>query len=386
MNFFSHRGSNVFRVKKGKEKPKSPFPPPEDPFQKLPAELLTAISAMLPIQEAARTSVLSSRWRNKWRELPSIHLGENITTRYSKKGFPISCFDGLDKFLSWMGDIIRQIEERRESQSTKGQDFWIESLGLNFREELENESDDDEYRSWIELNQEFPTIVGGFKNCDMETLEKHLKKVEGFFKSLKSLVIQFGDSINAGFVTNLISGCPSLETVRLEGCSFVFPEFEDPGDHFFAVRTSNDNTCLKRVTLSRCTGVAGFTLFRGGEHRGILRLEGTMSAADLILTLDPSSCKARQDEALGPVVPRVPPRRPLPPLAVVPRVAPRRLRVAIRRIQLAPPAEAISCSMEEEEKEEEEEEEEEIASEQDQVILDYHARLDRKFNKKLSLW
>ncbi|CAL1359207.1 unnamed protein product [Linum trigynum] len=99
-------------------------------FGKLPAELLGKIAAVLPLDKAARTSVLSRRWRSQWRsELPNTHFAGNSTTKFVPGGNPVSYFDTVGEFLSWVDQVIRRRE--RFPLRRPGQPF--RSAGRTFR-------------------------------------------------------------------------------------------------------------------------------------------------------------------------------------------------------------------------------------------------------------
>lgn len=73
-----------------------------DRISNLPLEVLGSILVQLPLKEAVRTSVLSSKWRHKWTSLPHFVLDDKI--------FPSSM--SLDKFERWdhISRIIRQVQ------------------------------------------------------------------------------------------------------------------------------------------------------------------------------------------------------------------------------------------------------------------------------------
>ncbi|CAI0388744.1 unnamed protein product [Linum tenue] len=123
-------------------------------FGKLPAELLGKIAIALPLDEAARTSVLSRRWRSQWRllALPNSHFAGNGITKFMPDGYPISCFDTVGEFLSWVDQVIRRRElfplrPARTRLRNRRTEFSIDSLGLNFEPE-------DPHCGWIEFNKD----------------------------------------------------------------------------------------------------------------------------------------------------------------------------------------------------------------------------------------
>ncbi|CAN1296143.1 hypothetical protein LINPERPRIM_LOCUS23047 [Linum perenne] len=125
-------------------------------FQKLPEEMLTKITGFMPLQQAARTSLISKQWLNSWRRTPNPHFDGNAKTKFRSNAYPISYFKTSHDFFNWMDRIIAQHE-------VKGiHDFQIESLCLNFYSD-EEEKDEGDKCGWIELRNSDSGIVGGYR-------------------------------------------------------------------------------------------------------------------------------------------------------------------------------------------------------------------------------
>ncbi|CAL1359218.1 unnamed protein product [Linum trigynum] len=265
-------------------------------FGKLPAELLGKIAAALPLNEAARTSVLSRRWRSQWwSELPNTHFAGNSTTKFVPGGYPVSCFDTVGEFLSWVDQVIRQREPfplRRPTRAVRRfrrTDFSIDSLGLNF------DPEDPDY-GWIEFNKDrskttAPLVDGActccrskvvsflsrrqphglslsrvlsgrrrtellkhltLRNCDMDILRAQFQfTIEcGSFKCLSSLVVQKGRLIEVRFLAKFIYCCPELRELTLEDCSIV----DDSTPTYPGGRLLIMTGTMVRLRLTRCSG------------------------------------------------------------------------------------------------------------------------------------
>ncbi|CAI0389432.1 unnamed protein product [Linum tenue] len=270
-----------------------------DCFGKLPSELLCKIAIALPLDEAARTSVLSRRWRSQWRlaALPNRHFAGDSVTKFTPDGYPISCFDTVGDFLSWVDQVIRRREPfppRRRTGSLilpRRTDLSIDSLGLNFDPE-------DPHYGWIEFNKDrsktaIPLVDGGctccrskvvsflsrrlpqpphglslcsllyggrrkellkqltLRNCDMDILSRHLSGDPGHsFECLRSLVLQKGRSIGVRFLAKFIYGCWDLRKLTLEDCSIV----DDTVPSRFSGLLVIAGSPLVHLRLTRCSG------------------------------------------------------------------------------------------------------------------------------------
>ncbi|CAN1194436.1 Putative FBD-associated F-box protein At5g56690 [Linum perenne] len=229
----------------------------DDLFDKLPEELLTKITAFLPLEESARTSsLLSKRWRYAWRGTPNPNFDGNAATKFRSDGYPISCFETVDDFFNWMEKMINQ-----------SIDFYIESLGLNF-----NPGEDDQF-GWIELRNSDSVKIGyrvvsflsppqppeaaaaeavsslsdvlsgrpyllknlTLRNCDVEILRRKVVAAAdggngGSFRGLRTLVLQCGGkSMDGETIGSFIGSFPSVMSITLEDCgSLVVDDGSSP--------------------------------------------------------------------------------------------------------------------------------------------------------------
>lgn len=70
----------------------------DDRISKLPDEILVYILSFLTTSEAARTSVLSSRWKNLWKQISSLDFGEKLATMK------------WDEFVQWVNCALESRE------------------------------------------------------------------------------------------------------------------------------------------------------------------------------------------------------------------------------------------------------------------------------------
>ncbi|CAN0923108.1 hypothetical protein LINGRAHAP2_LOCUS33406 [Linum grandiflorum] len=224
----------------------------DDIFQKLPDELLTKVTTFLLLEDAARTSILSRRWRYAWRKSPNPHFDCNKITKFTSNAYPISCFESIHHFFGWMDKIVAKQDKTMKDRTG----FYIGSLGLNF-----NPDDEDDKYGWIEFRNSDSVVIGyrvvsflscksqappapatasfsslsdvlsgrpyllknlTLRNCDEEILKSRVVSGGGggdSFRGLRSLVLQCGGkSVDERFIESFIRSFPSVMTITLEDC------------------------------------------------------------------------------------------------------------------------------------------------------------------------
>ncbi|XP_021680022.2 F-box/FBD/LRR-repeat protein At1g13570 isoform X2 [Hevea brasiliensis] len=162
-----------------------------DRISNLPWDVLDIILVHLPLREAARTSVLSSKWRYKW-------------TGLSQFVFDDKCIHSsmVDKAARWM-EIMKIINKVQSSHSGPIEKFKLAAYCCP------NQSDFDQ---WIAF----------------------LTK-----KGIKELIIQDFSFIKRFKLPSCVFCCPKLSCLELFGCIFKLPAFFKGFD------------CLKSLKLSQ---------------------------------------------------------------------------------------------------------------------------------------
>ncbi|KAI7728728.1 hypothetical protein M8C21_005302 [Ambrosia artemisiifolia] len=77
-----------------------------DRITKLPQAIIETILCLLPIEEAARTSILSSEWRYKWTTIPKLVFRLSTVTKKTAKKKKNSGIANEDKLLNAIQQII----------------------------------------------------------------------------------------------------------------------------------------------------------------------------------------------------------------------------------------------------------------------------------------
>jgi hypothetical protein len=214
---FLHEQYICLKERKGKQKKSTLIEAEPDRISCLPGHLTDQILSFLPIKEAVRTSVLSSKWRKKWYTIPNLVFDEHcvsIAASQDPSIFNIEFLRIVDHvLLLHSGPIIKfEISDynHRHIDVSTAIDRWILHLiGRSIKELLLVISLDEYYKipwclfscqslqhlklicCWIKP----PTTFQGLTN--LETL--HLDYV----------------TISQDALEKLISGCPRLKSLIL---------------------------------------------------------------------------------------------------------------------------------------------------------------------------
>uniref|UniRef100_A0A2C9UDQ3 F-box domain-containing protein n=1 Tax=Manihot esculenta TaxID=3983 RepID=A0A2C9UDQ3_MANES len=241
-----------------------------DLFSTLTSSLLVLIVSYLPFKEAVRTSILSKRWRNIWRETKSIEFHEKFfvdleETEEKQRIQRSSLFDFARNFVASypQGDIRKfaMACSKPEGFLTDIQNFIIFAVSRNVRElELEfsdprwNEDDDDENHPAV---VELPYQV--FLNEGLESLKFFSCKFDVSrlrnFKILKG--VSFGwIEISMVSIKFLMLCCPLIETLSLKKCRTM---------HHLDICIPNLR--LKNLVLDKCSFIRDFFWIGGPKLR-----------------------------------------------------------------------------------------------------------------------
>ncbi|XP_058727085.1 F-box/FBD/LRR-repeat protein At1g13570-like [Vicia villosa] len=188
-----------------------------DRLSSLPDLIIEKILSYIPIKEAIGTSVLSSKWINKWRTLPSLVFDTycvSIKASEDRSNFNMKFVKIIDHvLLVHYGPInvfkICDYYNNRVSLKTDV-DRWILHLTGRSIQELVLEV-------WIDKQYQIPQFIfGGESVRTLELYRCSLKppsKFEGF-KNLKSLGL-YHVTISQDDFENLIFNCSLLESLTL---------------------------------------------------------------------------------------------------------------------------------------------------------------------------
>ncbi|KAI8539276.1 hypothetical protein RHMOL_Rhmol09G0169300 [Rhododendron molle] len=184
----------------------------QDVISDLPQSIVETILTKIPIRDAVRTSILSSKWRYKWANLTHLVFNDECSSLYNDKGLVEG---NLVKFITRFlflhdGPIHMFTLSSMYLQGSPYIDQWLLFLSRKDVKELVIELGD---REWFRA----PTCLFSCRKLTrLELIRCELDPPPSFkgFLSLKCLVLQ-QVIIGPDKVENLISSCPLLESLTL---------------------------------------------------------------------------------------------------------------------------------------------------------------------------
>ncbi|KAL7096349.1 hypothetical protein ACP275_10G074300 [Erythranthe tilingii] len=203
-----------------------------DLISQLPNDILVDILSLLSLKEAARTSVLSSRWVNLWKHTPTLDFDDQTAFEKIHKQIELLESEAL-KYVNWVDSVVKShrsptlkefaIRFSLDTTSKNSISRWLE---FAFSRQVQRlELDLGKYSSWPKYYC-FPN---------------ELKELS--FKSLKELSFK-SVHLSDGVIESFLNNCPLLErlVVRLTN------------------KISNVQVCgpslrLKHLEIVYCTGL-----------------------------------------------------------------------------------------------------------------------------------
>ncbi|KAF3446264.1 hypothetical protein FNV43_RR11443 [Rhamnella rubrinervis] len=184
-----------------------------DRISSLPSHIMEQILSRLPIRDAVRTGILSSKWRYKWAELPHLVFDNQCVSFSSQdqavvKNKLLSIIDHV--LLLHFGPIHKFKLSHRDLLAVNDIDRWILYLSRSSIKEFVLEI-------WKGQRYSMPSCLFSCQNLThLELFNCLLKPPLSFngFKSLKTLDLQHITMAQHVF-DNMISGCPLLEKLTL---------------------------------------------------------------------------------------------------------------------------------------------------------------------------
>ncbi|KAK7275089.1 hypothetical protein RIF29_16196 [Crotalaria pallida] len=234
-----------------------------DLISDLPQSIIETILIQLPIRDAVRTSILSSKWRYKWASITQLVFDEKcVPLRHDRDDVEQSMVKFITRLLFLhLGPIHKFQVSNSYLQSCPEIDQWILFLSRNDIKELV-----------LELGEgEFFRIPSCLFNC------KKLTRLELFrceldppltfkgFMCLKSLNLH-QVSISPDAIESIISSCPILESLALSYFDSLALTIRAPNLKYLYLEGEFKDICLEDTPLLVDISVAMYMTDDIAEH------------------------------------------------------------------------------------------------------------------------
>lgn len=216
-----------------------------DVISDLPKNITEKILMCLPLQDAARMSILSSKWRYEWITLPHLIFDEDFFDAFAEEQLSISVTTIYQVLLQHKGPILKFTLYDPPLESCSDINHWIRFLSNTHIQDftLGIFSDDP---------HKLPSQFYSFLQLRHLNLSNCLFKPPPTFKGFSRLVsLEFhGVALAAEIVGSLISSCPQLEQLTLDDCvTFECLEIDAPKLRFLSFYGTFKDICFKNTPL-----------------------------------------------------------------------------------------------------------------------------------------
>lgn len=238
-------------------------PPDLDLVSDLPHSIIESILTRLPMRDAVRTSILSSKWRYKWTTLTQLVFDEKCVTLSTDRALVeknMINFITRALFLH-QGPIHKFQLSTSYLQSCPEIDQWILFLSRNDIKELVLELGEGE---WFRV----PSCLFNCKKlARMELFRCELDPPPNFtgFLCLKSLNLH-QVIVGPEAIESLISGCPLLESLALSYFDSLALNICAPNLKYLCLEGEFKDICLENTPLLVALSVAMYMTDDIAEH------------------------------------------------------------------------------------------------------------------------
>uniref|UniRef100_A0A0D9Z4K5 F-box domain-containing protein n=1 Tax=Oryza glumipatula TaxID=40148 RepID=A0A0D9Z4K5_9ORYZ len=258
-------------------------------LENLPGDLLCKVVSQLTVKEAGQTSILSSRWRDRWIYHSNLCFDHSEFPRYT-----------ADRFINYVNHVLQQhsflavdrfeIRFPLQKQQTKHVDSWVAFasasrakhfvLDLSPAVHTNHQTEEHKY--------EFPVdLLNGQNGSPIISLRLSLvclKLPSDFlgFKDLKELELHLISDL--GNLINLfLTKCPALERLSLSHCSMTDLNIPDALCHLQYLKVVN---CCVQSIESHAMSLTTF------EYAGVpvpIKLDDSLKLSQANITLNKGS-------------------------------------------------------------------------------------------------
>ncbi|EYU28497.1 hypothetical protein MIMGU_mgv1a020676mg, partial [Erythranthe guttata] len=207
-----------------------------DRISQLPDDILVDIISLLSLKKAVCTSVLSSRWRNLWKQTYRLNLDPHVCLKKGTRQLYESCKVKRQKYVKWVNSVIRK------HKAAILKDFVIRlRLSVTFQKDVTRWIKFALVRHVQRLELDLTTNHSSLTNCSLpeEMLTQNMST-----KSLKVLTLK-SFNVTDEEIKFLLSNYPLLEELAVD----------------FSPKLLNVEVCggpslvLKHFEVTRCYGM-----------------------------------------------------------------------------------------------------------------------------------
>ncbi|XP_010047330.2 F-box protein At2g39490 [Eucalyptus grandis] len=233
-----------------------------DLISSLPQDILHRINSFLPLKEAVRTSLLSTRWRSLW--------SPTMVNHFAAGDSPISAFDAVKDSLEAVGALLGSYEspEMRKLcfQFPKGDVTVLATKGVEKELHLNFFHSKKEDKSYYQMKVDFgdTTLINITNLSTLRIL--HLRSVVG---------------VTEDFASSLLTNCQLLQSLRIEKCE---------GLKRIGIEK---NESLRSLMIVDCMDIENVTVsataLRSFVYKGLLtqiHMKNALNLVDVVLDLE----------------------------------------------------------------------------------------------------
>ncbi|GAA0176110.1 hypothetical protein LIER_29165 [Lithospermum erythrorhizon] len=234
-----------------------------DIFSDLPHSIIETILTKLPLRDAVRTSVLSSRWRYEWTTITQLVFDDKCVPPSDDRASFENCLMNFIFRVLFLhdGPIHKFTLISQFLQSCPDIDQWLLFLSRRDIKELVLQLADDE---WFRAPS---CLYSCHKLTRLELVRCELEpplKFKGFL-NLKNLTLQ-QVVISQNDIEHLISSCPLLESLTLSYFDGLELTIRAPNLKFLILEGEFKEICLENTPLLMAISVAMYMTDDIAEH------------------------------------------------------------------------------------------------------------------------